>query len=373
MKKLTKEEILYKCNNAHNNFYGYNLSSFNSINDYATIICPIHGNFIQLLRDHIHKKCGCQVCSRIRGNTSRSLNTNIFIEKGTNIYNGFYLYGKSIYKNSRTKIIITCPNHGDFEQLPISHLRGFKCKQCGNEDVAVALSSTTNDFSIKSKAIHNNFYDYSKTIYTNNNTYVIIICPNHGEFLQTPASHLNGSGCPTHAIESSRIKRVSNTQEFTTKANIVHNNFYGYLKTKYETAFKKIIITCPEHGDFNQNPGAHLMGTNCPKCVKSVSKKETIWLNSLNIQHRSVRIKTDKRSFVVDGFDPKTNSIYEFYGDYWHGNPNKFNSTDFNKTVKKTFGELYNETVLRENLLKEAGYNIISMWENNFIMDKKCD
>ena len=55
---------------------------------------------------------------------------------------------------------------------------------------------TTEMFINKANIIHSNKYDYSKTSYVNNRTKVTIICPIHGEFEQTPNSHLSGSGCP---------------------------------------------------------------------------------------------------------------------------------------------------------------------------------
>lgn len=71
--------------------------------------------------------------------------------------------------------------------------------------------------------------------------------------------------------------------------------------------------------------------------------------------------------FHADGFDSKTNTIYEFYGDFWHGNPNVFNLSDFNKKKKITYGELYENTMLREKILKDLGYNLIVIWEKDFI------
>ena len=52
------------------------------------------------------------------------------------------------------------------------------------------------------RQVHGDFYDYSKVIYINSCTKVIIICPVHGEFEQTPNSHLSGQGCPECGIKS---------------------------------------------------------------------------------------------------------------------------------------------------------------------------
>lgn len=60
------------------------------------------------------------------------------------------------------------------------------------------------------------------------------------------------------------------------------------------------------------------------------------------------------------------NTVYEFYGDYWHGNPNRFNPEDENKHLKIQFKKLYEETINRENLIKSHGYNLITIWEYEF-------
>lgn len=54
---------------------------------------------------------------------------------------------------------------------------------------------TTDEFINHSNKIHNNKYDYSLTKYKSAHKKVKIICPEHGEFEQTPNSHLRGNGC----------------------------------------------------------------------------------------------------------------------------------------------------------------------------------
>ena len=45
-------------------------------------------------------------------------------------------------------------------------------------------------------AAHSSFYSYDNVEYKNSNTKVLITCPVHGDFSQTPHDHLSGSGCP---------------------------------------------------------------------------------------------------------------------------------------------------------------------------------
>ena len=70
------------------------------------------------------------------------------------------------------------------------------------------------------------------------------------------------------------------------------------------------------------------------------------------------------RKFKVDAL--VNGVIYEFYGDYWHGNPNKYNKDDVNKSNNFTFGELHTRTIQREKYLEDLGYKIVSVWESEF-------
>jgi hypothetical protein len=95
---------------------------------------------------------------------------------------------------------------------------------------------------------------------------------------------------------------------------------------------------------------------------------EESWLDSINNGSiiRQFTNKIDNKLYKVDGYDPNTNTIYEFYGDFWHGNINIYNENDINKVSKIKFGDLYKETINRESHLKTQNYNIVSIWENEF-------
>ena len=43
-----------------------------------------------------------------------------------------YDYSKVEYVNTQTKVMIICPIHGVFEQIPSSHLKGYGCRKCSN-------------------------------------------------------------------------------------------------------------------------------------------------------------------------------------------------------------------------------------------------
>ena len=123
---------------------------------------------------------------------------------------------------------------------------------------------TVAEFIMKSKNVHGLKYDYSKVEYVNSCTNVCIICPKHGEFLQTPNHHLMGCGCPKCSHQSYK----DNTAAFIQKARNKHGMKYDYSKVEYVNSHEKVCITCPKHGEFWQTPTNHLSGRGCNCCKK---------------------------------------------------------------------------------------------------------
>ena len=130
----------------------------------------------------------------------------------------------------------------------------------------------------KSKQVHGDKYDYSKVEYINAYTKVCIICPEHGEFWQTPASHMKGYGCLKCGQIERKKKLVEinqkkyNTDAFIKDARKIHGDKYDYSKVEYVNATTKVCIICPEHGEFWQTPNMHLNASQgCPKCAKNHS------------------------------------------------------------------------------------------------------
>lgn len=126
----------------------------------------------------------------------RKLTTADFIRKAIAIHGNKYDYSKVEYVNPQSKVCITCPKHGEFEQTPINHLFGKGCPKCSKEKMNSRKTLTKEWFVGKAIEVHGDKYDYSKVEYKNNRTKVSIICPEHGEFCQVPSSHLSGHGCP---------------------------------------------------------------------------------------------------------------------------------------------------------------------------------
>ena len=99
-------------------------------------------------------------------------------------------------KNTQSKITYICNEHGEAVRKALSLYEGRGCAKCANNLAKVKKTFTTEDFIIKSNEIHNNKYDYSKTIYTGSRNKLTITCPHHGDFEQLALNHMTiGHGC----------------------------------------------------------------------------------------------------------------------------------------------------------------------------------
>ena len=225
------------------------------------------------------------------------------------------------------------------------------------------------EFIKRCKKIHGNDYDYFDVLYIKNNLKVKIICRCHGPFYQLPAHHMRGMGC----VECKKVK-IGNFHRKSLKTFIrdsleIHGNKYNYSKFIYKNSDTKGIIICPKHGSFLQSPAGHLKRQGCPRCTHLISKEETDFLNYLDVNNRQKIIN----GISVDGYDLKTNTIYEFLGDYWHGNPKnkRFSPNSIHPKLKIKYSTLFKKTMKKLEKLKNMGYNVKYIWEKDWKLFKK--
>lgn len=272
-KRLNKEEFIKRAKLIHGDRYDY--SKVNYVNNSTKIILfdNVLKEYFTITPASILNGCGNK--NNVKNILSQkfSMGKNTFVEKAMKKHGDRYDYSKVNYINNRTKVCIICPEHGEFQQTPDKHLRGQGCPKCCRKN----KKYTTDEFIEQAIKIHGNLYDYSETVYgKNKKEKVKIICPKHGSFLITPESHLQGGGCKYCTVGD-----VFNTEDFINKAKNIHKNKYIYDKTIFTGAFNKVIITCPQHGDFLQTPHKHIQGHGCPECAKLFRKKETELYNIL--------------------------------------------------------------------------------------------
>lgn len=265
-KRLTIQDFIERAKQVHGNRYDYSKVEYKAAIKKVTIICPKHGEFKQTPANHC-TGYGCQECG---GN--KRLTLDKFYERAKKVHGNRYDYSKVRFNNVESKIEIICTKHGSFFQRLASHLKGFGCDKCGRQNVAQKLSHSIDQFLLNAKECHGDFYDYSKVTYKNALTKVAIICPKHGEFKQSPSSHIRGVGCPKCGDESMAAYRIKTTEEFIKEAKNIHGDKYDYSQVEYKKSHEKVKIICPKHGSFWQSPMNHTKfntPAGCPGCAES--------------------------------------------------------------------------------------------------------
>lgn len=237
------DKNLYFTNRAkevHKDFYNYRKIDYKGVKNSKVIItCLIHGDFSQDPKCHLQGQ-GCPKCGKIKAAQSCIKNECDIVEKFKKIHGIKYDYSKIEYNGLQKEVIINCKIHGDFKQTISNHLQGAGCKKCGiGERIKICTHKASIKFIPKASILHNNKYDYSKTTYINKYTNITIICPIHGDFSQTPGSHLQGSGCPKCGRENLGFNR----SKFTKRAEGKLVIFYTLKCWKEEESFYKIGIT----------------------------------------------------------------------------------------------------------------------------------
>ena len=123
---------------------------------------------------------------------------------------------------------------------------------------------TTEEFIERARNVHGDSYDYSKTVYERSHDKITIIDPEYGEFKQVAYYHLNGHGNPLRGTMKQSEQRRDSSEKFIKKSKLVHGELYDYSKVKYKNNHTKVIIIDKIHGEFEQTPSGHLNGNGCP-------------------------------------------------------------------------------------------------------------
>ena len=346
-----REKFIKKATKKHNGKYDYSKVEYVNSTTKVCIVCPIHGEFWQTPQGHIRGN-SCPKCANIkRGDTFRS-NADEFIEKASKIHNSKYVYDKTKYVNSNTKIPILCFEHGTFWMTPMNHLLGQGCPKCSGRGL------NNNEIINMFIAKHGKKYDYSKVEFTKMHDKVCIICQEHGEFWQTPSKHLLGQGCPKCAIESRAEERNIGNEEFVRRARKIYSDKYIYADTKYTKMEDKVKIICPKHGEFWQKPYDHLHGHGCPICGLIESKGETEIYDYIcgligkeNVERSNREILN---GYEIDIYIPKLQIGIEYNGLKWHSE--KFKNRNYH--------------LMKTNLANSKGIKLIQIFEDEYILHK---
>lgn len=313
-KKVTSQDFIAKARAVHGDKYDYSKVSYVSAKSNVTILCAPHGAFEQIPNNHLGGK-GCPECAKNSRWDGRRQTTEGFISLAKSVHGDRYDYSLTEYVDVRTKLKIICSVHGVFSQTPGDHTQGYGCAPCGIEAARVAKTRSNTQFIERAKEVHGSKYSYEKTRFVSYLYPVTITCPSHGDFTQTPPSHLQGHGC--HLCGGS--KKLT-TKDFIKKAKAAHGKLYDYSKTNYINTDTSVVVTCKSHGDFDIIPYNHLMGRGCKLCSCWGPSKVEMEMSSFVAGF--IRIVPSNRTLIapqeIDCLVPSKKLGIEFCGTYYH-------------------------------------------------------
>lgn len=370
--------FITKAKLAHGDKYKYHLVEYINSLTKVKIECEKGHIFEQTPNHHV----GGDGCRRCRGYYRTQED---FEAESKEMFPGLFDYSRTKFIDMGTPIVLICSREHTFEIPPCIHLRtGSKggCRDCACIEASLRMSYTQEEWIEMATTIHGDLYIYERVEYINSQTNTAIICRKHGEFQQTPAQHLSGRGCRKCGAERcAESKRYTETdiEEAFTNAGIIHNNRYEYIKIFRIEGKLMIEMRCPTHDIISQRLDHHLHGHGCVRCVPQYSKQQIEWLNYCSIARPGIlhaensgEYRIPGTGFMADGFHTDTNTVYEYQGDFWHGNPSVFNPLDINPRTNTTYGFLYERTQKKIADIKSRGYKVVEVWEKEWETGKRA-
>lgn len=210
------------------------------------------------------------------------------------------------------------------------------------------------------------------------------------EFMLNKVNHVfsrQGDGCSKCKTLNKR-KSMSTTLKQKDFENRIMNLFPQHkVIGNYINCNTPVKAFCKTHKlnfDILPNNALYNKYPQCPGCrgnawtkkrscrTSSVSQK---WIRLVckhkRWKHSLVKCSDNGDEFYihgigfVDGYHPPTNTVLEFHGDYWHGNP-KLYRPEYETFTGKKAKDLYKRTKKREAAILKAGFSLIVMWEYDF-------
>lgn len=335
--------------------------------------CNLHAiGFTTKPNNHLSQPVsGCPVCSGYRTTNEG------FIEESKKVHgDAKYDYSDCEYKSAHKKVKLRCIVHNHrFSVSPANHIRGkLGCTIC------TSRLKSNERFIEDSTAIHGaTAFDYSECEYTGAYEPIKLRCIKHNhKFNVNPSDHLYGAnkqGCP---ICSGATKT---TEIFIAESVELHGcDAFDYSMCFYTKKDIPVTLICNKHTHaFDIRPDIHLYyRQGCPKCSHAGgSKLADDWLlYRSELDGYTIRTRMNGGEFTIpgtrfraDGYCQETNTIYEFDGDAYHGNPTRFSSDTkchpYNRDI--TAGELHQQTLDRHAKIESLGYRLVSIWESDWL------
>lgn len=366
------ENFITKAKLRHGDQFTYDRLTWNGLTGLMKIICVTHGVFDKKPAQHLNQKYSCPQCDSESKGKWNTKPRDIYFADLKTIHGDTYVYRPEQYINTKSMLTIKCVDHGDFIQLASAHFSGQGCPECGKWKAGKTRTVSFSTFMEKSKSAHGDKFEYFEEFWQGMEIKTKVKCSQHGIFDTHPRDHVESMyGCYHCALIQTGLNHRTSDETLMAKL-LKQKPDYEYLRIYRDSSRNNkpmIEIKCPDHGPYVKGYHKWIKHTGfCPECFKGkqYSILEREWLTSLNIDtlifnYRLPNLKT----IVVDGYDPITNTVYQFHGNFFHGHPWLYNPDDINPKTKISYGEAYKKTLRIAAKIRSAGFNLVEKWETD--------
>lgn len=201
-KRKTTEDFIAEAKLVHGDKYDYSKTNYINSRIKVTIICSKHGEFEQIAKSHSRGN-GCKACAMEYVQNKNKKTQQICIKDFVRIHGNKYDYSKVDYIDDATKVVIICPTHGEFSQIPSAHIQKCGCPKCGIESTREKRTIPFETFVKNAIKVHGNKFTYFKNDYVSYKKSTAIKCNQCSTIFKTSPQHHAGpdqTGCPSCAI-----------------------------------------------------------------------------------------------------------------------------------------------------------------------------
>lgn len=265
---MEKEKFVEMAKNVHGGKYDYSLlPDVFKMTERVPIICAVHGEFMQIARNHVHAKQGCPVCGRLKANEKMTDTFEEFIEKEKKVHGDKYEPIRESFTATKNKLKIRCKKCGNvFEQTGVMHLAGNGCSFCNPPHKKL----TTEEFKERLAKTHPNLEVLSEYISTNKP--ITVRCKIHDHtYTTTPHRLVQGANCQKCYDERRGYTILKPADKVLEDLNSVHwdDYTYPYINYEYNNSKSKITVICKHGHKFKMTINKLLSGQGCPVCNES--------------------------------------------------------------------------------------------------------
>lgn len=314
---INKFQIKFPCKK-----YDFRESEYVNSHEKMKVICD-KGHIFYIRPCDLLNGYGCSIC----GGTKK-MTTEEFIIEANKVHNNYFFYDHCHFINVNSKVIVTCPIHGDFKVKANNHLNGANCKKCTTKGITHQITLrktknkstkklTTDDFKKKLFNVWGNQYVLDNgSVYQGANKSISVLCKKHGMFKITPNHILNGRGCPV----CGRNKKKTLTEIINEIREKQPYSDFDYKNVVYKSIHVPIELKCNKCGNTFYNSPSNLIyyQNGCPYCKLSNMEKDIEYFlreNNIEIeQQKSFQWLKSIRNLKLDFYLPQYNCAIECQG-----------------------------------------------------------